>query len=69
MILGLHQAGESNHWFNGLTLSVLAGADDDASNQAAHHGCGLCCAFPHLRTSNSIESTFATVRHRTIRNK
>ncbi len=32
------------------------------------------CDFPaehwkHLRTSNPIESTFATVRHRTIRSK
>ena len=30
---------------------------------------GICLHWDHLRTSNPIESVFATVRHRTVRTK
>ena len=42
---------------------------DQGSRRTAHLLRLPCRALDHLRTSNPIESLFATVRHRTVRTK
>jgi putative transposase len=50
------------------TTGAMNGSTKVQSSQA-NSGCMLSGHWKHLRTTNVIESSFATVRHRTVRSR
>jgi hypothetical protein len=66
--------GQTGSWGNGVSPNLVAKQRPVGPLEQLEHTRRAIYDFPaehwkHLRTSNVIESSFATVRHRTVRSK